>query len=440
MTTGFRFGTDGLRGRVGSEIDEDLLWRLGVAAATRLGSPEIVVGRDTRESGPSLSAALVDGFVAGGARVCDLGVAPTPAVARVAASRGVAGAIVTASHNPYHDNGVKLLARGGTKLDDSTEDAISYAVGSVSGSRRRSVVEGCAPWREAYLDHVLSGTPRDSLRGFSVVLDCANGAFAGLAGEAIAALGADVVEICAEPDGRNINDGCGATAPGSLSSSVRLHGADLGFAFDGDGDRVVAVDHLGEVVDGDRLIALAAIDLDERNQLPGRGVVVTVMTNSGFHTAMHERGIEVVTTPVGDRSVLEGLERNGFVLGGEQSGHIVFRDRVTTGDGLLAAVTLLDVLRRSGRRLHDVAAGVMHALPQVVRSVEVARTDGVESALAADVSAATAELRGVGRILLRASGTEPKVRVMVEAADDETAVRLADRLASVARDRLGEPR
>lgn len=440
MTTGFRFGTDGLRGRVGSEIDEDLLWRLGVAAATRLGSPEIVVGRDTRESGPSLSAALVDGFVAGGARVCDLGVAPTPVVARVAASRGVAGAIVTASHNPFGDNGVKLLAHGGTKLDDQTEDAIALAVGSVNGTRRHVAVERCAPWREAYLDFVLAGTPRDSLHGVSVVLDCANGAFSGLAGEAIAALGADVVEISAEPDGRNINHGCGATAPASLASSVRLHGADLGFAFDGDGDRVVAVDHLGEVVDGDRLIALAAIDLDERNLLPGRGVVVTVMTNSGFHTAMHARGIEVVTTPVGDRSVLEGLERNGYVLGGEQSGHIVFRDRATTGDGLLAAVSLLDVLRRSGRRLHDVAAEVMHALPQVIRSVEVARTDGVESALATEVSEAVAELGGVGRILLRASGTEPKVRVMVEAADDETAVRLADRLASAARERLGGPR
>jgi len=440
VTTEFRFGTDGLRGRVGSTIDDDLLWRLGVAAAPLLGSPEIVVGRDTRESGPALSAALVDGFVAGGARVCDMGVAPTPAVARVAASRGVAGAIVTASHNPFHDNGVKLLARGGTKLDDATEDAIATAVGSVSGTRRYSEVGSCAPWRAGYLEYVLGGTPRESMRGTSVVVDCANGAFSGLAGEALASLGADVVEISAEPNGRNINDGCGATTPTALASSVRLHGADLGFAFDGDGDRVVAVDHLGEVVDGDRLIALAALDLDERGILPGRGVVVTVMTNSGFHTAMRARGIEVVTTPVGDRSVLEGLERHGFALGGEQSGHVVFRDRATTGDGLLAAVVILDLLRRSGRRLHDLAAEVMNALPQVIRSVEVAVTDGVESSLATEVSEATAELGGVGRIVLRASGTEPKVRVMVEAADAETAVRLADRLASVARERLGGPR
>lgn len=436
MARSVRFGTDGLRGRVGTEIDEELLWAVGVAAAGRLGSPEVVVGRDTRESGAALTAALADGLVAGGARVCDLGVAPTPAVAHVAASRDVAGAVVTASHNPYADNGVKLLGRGGRKLDDRTEEEIAAAASAVTAAREVRTSSVCPDWRADYLSHVVVGVAPGSLRGLTVVLDCANGAHSGLAARAVASLGATVIAVSDEPDGRNINDGCGATAPGALASAVTLRRADVGLAFDGDGDRVLAVDHLGHVVDGDRILALAAIDLAARGMLDGGGVVVTVMTNSGFHEAMRRRGIEVVTTPVGDRSVLDALDRRGFALGGEQSGHLVYRRRATTGDGLLAGIALLDIVRRAGEPLSVLARDAMQALPQVVRNVETVDKHRVEQVLADEVERATAELDGVGRVLLRASGTEPVVRVMVEAADHETATRLADRLATAVRERL----
>lgn len=437
MTRSVRFGTDGLRGRVGAEIDEELFWAVGVAAAGRLGSLEIVVGRDTRESGAALTAALADGLVAGGASVCDLGVAPTPAVAHVAASRDVAGAVVTASHNPFHDNGVKLLGRGGRKLDDLAEAGVAQAVSGVTRSRERRDVPACAEWRDEYLAHVVEGVAPGSLDGMTVVLDCANGAHSGLAARAVAGLGATVLAVSDEPDGRNINDGCGATAPAGLASAVALHGADVGLAFDGDGDRVLAVDERGRVVDGDRLLALAAFDLDSRGELDGRGVAVTVMTNSGFHDAMRRRGIEVVTTPVGDRSVLEALDRHGLSLGGEQSGHLVYRRRATTGDGLLAGVALLDLLRRSGKPLSVLAHDSMRALPQVIRNVETQDKHRVDEVFADEVERATAELDGIGRVLLRASGTEPLVRVMVEAADEGTATRLADRLATAVRERLG---
>lgn len=440
MTTIPRFGTDGLRGRVGAEINEDLFWKVGLAAAPSLGSSEVVIGRDTRESGESLAAALADGLSAGGALVCDLGVVPTPAVAHVAATRDVAGAVITASHNPHHDNGVKLLTRGGRKLDDADERAIVEAMAKPAGPRARAVLRDCGPWRDGYVEHLLEGISPDAGRGVKVVLDCANGAFSGLAPEVCAALGATVIVVHDDPDGRNINAECGATAPGSLSEAVRLHGADLGFAFDGDGDRVVAVDSDGLVVDGDRLIALTAIDLDARGGLDGHGVVVTVMTNSGFHAAMSARGIRVVSTPVGDRHVLAALDEHGFVLGGEQSGHLVFRRRATTGDGLLAAVTLIDLLHRRGVDLHDAARDVMEALPQEIRNVTVADKSRVPEALADEIERATAELAGVGRVLVRPSGTEQTVRVMVEASDVTTASALADRLATIARERLGEPR
>jgi phosphoglucosamine mutase len=445
-----RFGTDGVRGVAGSELTPELALALGRAAARELGQPggSFLVGRDTRRSGPLLVAALSAGLAAEGLDVVDLGVIPTPGVAALGAAYGVPGAVVSASHNPYADNGIKLFAAGGTKLTAEVEARVERDLHDP-----RSTTAGWAgpslgtvgPDPEGlgwYRRQVVASLEGRRLDGVRVVVDCGHGASVVTAVEVLGAAGAEVVEVIGDaPDGTNINAGCGSTDPSRLMAAVLAQGADAGLAFDGDADRVIAVDGAGTVIDGDRLIALCAIDLRHRNRLAGDTVVVTVMTNLGFHLAMAREGIAVVQTPVGDRHVLEALDRGGWSLGGEQSGHLIFRQLATTGDGVLSGLQVLDVMARSGRSLADLAASAMDRLPQVLHNVSVFDLDGLADATAVwdEVRAVEAEMEGEGRVLLRPSGTERLVRVMVEAPTVELAGQAAHRLAAVVADALGAP-
>lgn len=436
-----RFGTDGVRGVANVELTAEFALALGRAAGRVLGGSLAVVGGDTRRSTPMLEAALVAGLAAEGVEVIGLGVVPTPAVAFHAARLGAMGAMVSASHNPHHDNGIKLFAAGGLKLPDAVERQIETVLDTIrtgglvgsagepgavvdasSGERHRELVAG-------YLDHVLAAIEDRTLGGLRLVVDAANGAASETAGELFTRAGAEVIVVHADPDGRNINAGCGATDTGSLSRAVVEHGAHLGLALDGDADRLIAVDERGEVVDGDHVIAVCAADLRARGRLRHDTVVVTVMANLGFRRAMRAAGIEVVETPVGDRYVLEALERGGYSLGGEQSGHVIFREISSTGDGALTGLVLADVLTRSGRPMSALAGSAMTRLPQVLRNVAVdERVPDVAERLADEIAAASAELGDDGRVLVRASGTEPLIRVMVEATTAEQAAAVADDL------------
>ncbi len=430
-----RFGTDGVRGRALTELTEADVAAVARAAASVLGTGRWLIGRDTRESGPVLEAAVAAGLCAAGAEPVSVGVLPTPALAVLSAAWDCPAVMITASHNPFHDNGVKVFARGGAKLADDVERAIEAAIAPVDAAPGPlASTDGLTHYRH----HVVGLFPAGALAGLRLVLDCANGAMSAIAPEVARALGAEVSVIHAEPDGRNINHECGATHPQSLVEAVRREGADVGLAFDGDGDRVIAVDERGEVVDGDRMIALAALQLQAAGALAGDAVVVTVMSNLGFHRAMRAAGIDVVVTPVGDRYVLEALAAGGYSVGGEQSGHIVYPDAATTGDGLLAGLRLAHHVRERGVSLHELAAGVMTAFPQVLVNVAVAeRHPSIAAEMAAEIAGAEAELGGDGRVLVRASGTEPLVRVMVEAPTRELADSTAAGLAGIVRARFG---
>ncbi len=427
-----------MRGRALTELTVEYVGALGRAAADVLGAGEWLIGRDTRESGPALEQALVDGLRAAGALPLRLGVLPTPALAYLSARHGSPAAMITASHNKYRDNGVKIFAVGGLKLTADIERAIEAAMGpDPQSSCIDQDVHSSAAAAE-YCDYLVQTNPPDSLRGLRIVVDCANGAMFEAAPDATRRLGADVIVIHAEPDGRNINDHCGATHPASLSAAVVAHQADLGLAFDGDGDRLIAVDQFGTVVDGDRMLALAALQLRDQGQLTNDTVVVTVMSNLGFHKAMHDAGINVVTTAVGDRAVLEALDAGDYALGGEQSGHIIYRHLATTGDGLLAGLRLAAFTLGSGRSLAEMAGSVMTSYPQVLVNVTVReRHPHVDVDLANEIAAAEASLDGEGRILVRPSGTEPLIRVMVEAASQSLAQTTADELAKVVMARFG---
>ena len=429
-----KFGTDGVRGVALTELTTEYAAALGRAAAEVVGGGQWLIGRDTRESGPALEAAVVAGLAAGGAAPISVGMVPTPVLAWLAAQHGCPAAMITASHNPWHDNGVKIFGTGGVKLVDEVERAIETALrfDDTPVPHTPAMIDE----RDRYVMHLVDA--HGSLRGLRVVLDCANGAMSDVAPAVFTALGADVTVVHAAPDGRNINDHCGATHTASLAASVVAEGAAMGLAFDGDGDRVIAVDHLGRVVDGDRLIALAALQLREAGELHGDTVVVTVMSNIGFHRAMAAAGIEVVTTSVGDRYVLEALDAGGFSVGGEQSGHIIYRHLATTGDGLLAGLRLAEYVHGHHRSLANLAADVMVGYPQVLVNVKVAdRHPHAAEELASEIAEAEQLLRGDGRILVRASGTEPLIRVMVEAAADDLARSVADRLAAVVHARFG---
>jgi phosphoglucosamine mutase len=449
-----RFGTDGVRGVANAELTPELVLALGRAAARVLGSSSsegastFVVGRDTRRSGPLLQAALAAGLASEGADVVDLGVLPTPGVAHVSASRGLPAAVLSASHNPFPDNGIKLFAAGGRKLDDATEDRLEAELARILEAGSGPLPTGAAVGTllsdpsglAEYGRHLLSCLEGRRLVPLRVVLDCAHGAAVTTAPDAFRAAGAEVLAVIGDaPDGQNINRACGSTDPSALARAVVELGADAGLAFDGDADRLIAVDAEGQVVDGDRILALFATDLAERQELGGNTVVVTVMTNLGFHHAMEAAGIAVHQTQVGDRYVLEALEANGWALGGEQSGHIVFRSLATTGDGVLSALLLLDLVARRGRPLADLAAQAMRRLPQVLRNVAVSDRDGLADAqeVWAEVAGIERDLGHDGRVLLRASGTEQLVRVMVEARTQAEAEVAAERLATVVARSLG---
>ena len=446
-----RFGTDGVRGLANVELTPELALALGRAAARVLGAGRsFVLARDTRRSGPMLEAALAAGLAAEGADVVLAGVLPTPGAAYLSARRDCPAAVISASHNPFPDNGIKFFMPGGRKLTDEVEDRLEDELDRILGGETPTIrVEGTAVGTarldegalreyETWILTTLEGRRLDGLR---VVIDCGNGAAAVAAPWVLTQLGAKVdnLAVGAEPDGTNINAGCGSTDPGLLQAEVAATGAAAGLAFDGDADRLVAVDERGRLVDGDHLLAIAALDLRARGRLRHDTVVATVMANLGFHQAMAAEGIRVETTPVGDRYVLEAMEAGGFSLGGEQSGHMIFRDLATTGDGLLSGLILLDVLARSGRPLSELASVVVK-LPQVLRNVRVADRAGLPDATTfwAEVAAVEAELAAAGRVLVRPSGTEPVVRIMVEAPTEETATGYTDRLEAALTAALGE--
>ncbi|MCY4664858.1 MAG: phosphoglucosamine mutase [Acidimicrobiaceae bacterium] len=427
------FGTDGVRGDARGELTPEFVETLGWAAAGVLGRDRLAVGRDPRASGPDLVGAFCRGVRRAGGAAVDLGVVPTPAVARWCQDEQVAGAMVSASHNPWHDNGVKLFAPGGRKLDDEAQREIERRLAAVRDAPQSGAatpadaVSGPEEGAKALSRHVqavaASIEGRD-LEGLRIVVDTANGAAYRSGPECLRVLGADIETIHASPDGYNINDGCGSLHPERLQAAVVSLGADAGVAFDGDADRVLAVDGRGDLVDGDQILAVCAIDRARRGRLGESAVVVTVMANLGLRQAMAARGIDVVETPVGDRHVLGALEDRGLVLGGEQSGHLIFRDLATTGDGPLTAVQLLDAVKRSGRSLRDLAAAAMTRMPQVLIGVPLpapARSADLDATLSPIAAAAEGRLGDSGRVLVRPSGTEPLVRVMVEATDLDTA-------------------
>jgi len=429
------FGTDGVRGEAGTFLDAELATALGRAATASLEAarPQVLIVRDTRESGPMLEAALAAGVAAAGGEALLGGVLPTPAAAILVRRLGLdLAAVVSASHNPYRDNGIKFFSARGTKLGDELEQRIESLLETAPAATEPGRVRELQGGLEDYLRELESAFPLD-LSGRRVVLDCANGA-THRAGPAIfERLGAAVEAIGVDPDGRNINAGCGSTHIGPLAERVVGSGAEIGFAFDGDGDRVLAVDGDGRVHDGDELIALAARGRAARGELGG-GVVVTVMSNFGFHRAMAEAGIEVAVTPVGDRHVIDEMLRRQWSLGGEQSGHIIASDFAVTGDGIAAALMTMRELGAAPLA----AAAPMRKLPQTLVNVEVAEREAIAGADAvwAAVEREAEALAGRGRVLLRPSGTEPLVRVMVEAPSAEEAEAVCARLADLVRREL----
>jgi phosphoglucosamine mutase len=442
------FGTDGVRGVANRDLTAELALDLSVAAAHVLGKagvsprhrPSAVVGRDPRASGEFLEAAVVGGLASAGIDVRRLGVLPTPGVAYLtAATEADFGVMISASHNPMPDNGIKFFARGGLKLEDAVEDRIEGEIRKawtrpVGAEVGRIVDEADAEAR--YVAH-LAATVTSSLAGLKVVVDCAEGAASLTAPHVFRELGAEVVAIHDQPDGLNINHGCGSTHLDSLRRAVVEHGADAGFGLDGDADRCLAVDSTGQVVDGDQLLAVLALAMRDGGTLRDDTVVATVMSNLGFLHAMRDEGIHVITTAVGDRYVLEAMRGGGFVLGGEQSGHVIMSDYATTGDGVLAAIHVAERMASTGKSLAELAA-VMHRLPQTmvnVPDVDKARAHSDETVQTA-VREAESELGDSGRVLLRPSGTEPLVRVMVEAESAEQADALAHRLADVVKSSL----
>ncbi|MGB8940884.1 MAG: phosphoglucosamine mutase [Streptomyces sp.] len=448
------FGTDGVRGVANADLTAELALGLSVAAAHVLGEvgtfeghrPVAVVGRDPRASGEFLEAAVVAGLASAGVDVQLVGVLPTPAVAHLTGALGAdLGVMLSASHNAMPDNGIKFFARGGHKLADELEDRIE----SVYEEHRTG-----APWQrptgagvgrvtmydqglDQYVAHLLGVLP-NRLDGLKIVLDEAHGAAARVSPEAFARAGAEIITIGAKPDGLNINDGCGSTHLGLLKAAVVEYGADFGVAHDGDADRCLAVDHTGAEVDGDQILAVLALAMREHGTLRSDTVVATVMSNLGFKIAMEREGLAFVQTAVGDRYVLESMKEHGFALGGEQSGHVIILDHATTGDGTLTGLLLAARVAETGRSLAELA-GVMERLPQVLINVPDVDKSRVSTSaeLTAAVAEAERELGETGRVLLRSSGTEPLVRVMVEAADIEQARSVAGRLADVVKSALG---
>ncbi len=439
------FGTDGVRGVAGHDLTACLAMDLGVAAAAVLGrasvtggpsAPSAVIGRDPRASGPFLEAAVVAGLASVGVDVLRLGVIPTPGVAYLTRALGADfGVVISASHNPAKDNGIKFFGRGGVKLPDATEDEIEAALGQDREpcARFGRVVESGAE-QERYVDHLLATMlpgPALPLAGMRVVVDCAHGAAYQVAPRALRRAGAEVIAIGAEPDGLNINEGCGSTCLEAVAAAVVAHGADAGIAYDGDADRCLAVDADGQPLDGDQILTVLATELKESGRLARDAVVVTVMSNLGFHVAMREAGIAVIETPVGDKHVSAAMRDGGYVLGGEQSGHIIVIEHATTGDGVLTSLQFLAAVNRRGV---SVAAATtrMRRYPQVLVNVP-GDASRLGPRVDAAVSAAASQLGDKGRVLVRPSGTEPAIRLMVQAEDARLAERVIGQLAGEVR-------
>ena len=438
------FGTDGIRGVANVDLRPPLAYALGRAVAHRLapGGGAIVVGQDTRRSCDMLTAAIVAGATSMGADVHRLGVVPTPALAHVAASGDFRAAVmVSASHNPADDNGLKVLDDRGVKLDDEVEDELERLIlgadelaSPTNAETGREIPAG--PLIEGYVAH-RGGLAERIGRRFHIVLDCANGSAGIVAPAILARTGGRVDAIFNEPDGTNINLGCGATDPQALAREVVARGADIGFALDGDGDRLIAVDHEGRVVDGDRVLGILALDRLSRGALPGRALVVSILSNGGLVSAVEGAGGTVVRTPVGDKYILEGMLVENAALGGEKSGHVIVREHSTSGDGVLTALQILDVMARSGRSLAELAAAIP-LLPQEQRNVAVRHREQWESdpTLRDAIMEAERRLAGRGRVVVRPSGTEPTLRIMVEGEDGALVAALADSLAALAVERL----
>jgi phosphoglucosamine mutase len=447
------FGTDGVRGLANQEITVELAVSLAQAASVVLGKgrfadgrrasgrrPVGVIARDPRVSGEFIAAAVAAGFASSGVDVLDAGIIPTPAAAFLIGDiKADFGVVISASHNPAPDNGIKFFAVGGTKLPDEVEDRIEAALGEkklaptgVEVGRIRRFADA----EDRYVVHLLSTLPH-RLDGIHVVLDCAHGAAAGISPEVFTDAGAKVTVIGADPDGYNINDGVGSTHLDVLAAAVLEHGADVGIAHDGDADRCLAVDHLGRVVDGDQIMAIIALSMKERGLLRENTLVATVMSNLGLRVAMAEHDITVLQTAVGDRYVLEALNERGLSLGGEQSGHVIMSDFATTGDGILTGLHLVAEMARTGKTLAELAS-VMTVYPQVMVNVRGVDHHSLRSdeVIAVAVAAAEERLGDTGRVLLRPSGTEPLVRVMVEAAEQSLAEEIAESLAAIVRERL----
>ncbi|MGC8480623.1 MAG: phosphoglucosamine mutase [Acidimicrobiales bacterium] len=433
------FGTDGIRGVANTELTPEIALGLGRAVVELFNARTVLVGRDTRLSGDMLASAFAAGVTSQGAEVHNLSVLPTGGIAFAAALRGAPAAVISASHNPFADNGIKIFDAKGRKLHDDVEERLEHRLTELLSGvnvERSTSVGRIVRDRvdEEYLQFLATSFTARSAGGFRLVIDCANGAASEIAPSLFESLGFEIVEVIGvEPDGRNINAGVGSTDVGLLREAVVSGSADLGLAFDGDADRLVAVDDEGEIIDGDVLLALFAQDLDALGALRGGMVVATIMSNLGLEIALDRAGISLLRCPVGDRYVLEKMEQHDVMLGGEQSGHIIFRDEATTGDGLLSAVKLVDLVVRRGERLSRLRKEAMVRLPQVLLNLRVDDPRGVMDAasVVAVVDEGIRELGADGRIIVRASGTEPKIRVMVEAPTYERAHSMAERIGNV---------
>ena len=437
-----KFGTDGVRGEFGTELTTSYVAALARAAAKVLQCQLVVIGRDTRESGLALEVAIAESLTQLGVEVHLMGVAPTPAIAHAAATGDLVAFAITASHNRYSDNGVKIFGNGGRKLSDDEESRIEAELANelakeTAGSAVADQGTSHPEYLEKYCAALIATVPKNALAKLHIALDCANGALSNVAPDVFGALGATVSTIHAAPNGQNINHECGATNPATLGEVVKNVKAHVGIAFDGDGDRLIAIDNTGSIVDGDHLLAISAREMKRNGTLRNNKVAVTVMTNIGFHRAMTQAAIEVITTPVGDRSILAAIKDNDLSLGGEQSGHIIYHDLATTGDGLLAAIRLAVLVANSEQTFSQIASDAMTSFPQVLINVRVAkRTENIEQIFAEEILQAEKTLADNGRVLVRPSGTEPVVRVMVEASQHEIAESVATTLANAITARL----
>jgi phosphoglucosamine mutase len=444
------FGTDGVRGEANLELTPELAYRLGRAATLFFGEdtqqPVILIGRDTRISGQMFEAALAAGICSAGGKAVATGVIPTPAIAYLAKKmQAQAGIVISASHNPFYDNGIKFFGGDGYKLPDDVEDQLEALVHSIAKDdqlyRASGAKVGTVEYRhdlvKEYIDFV-TATTKERFEGMKVVLDCANGAAYEAMPTILRRLGAEVVVLHNKPNGKNINDHCGSTHLDVIQQAVVEHHADLGIAHDGDADRCLCVDEKGEIIDGDRILVMCAVEMMKSGTLKGNTVVSTVMANIGFHQAIKEAGGRVEVTAVGDRYVLENMLANGYNLGGEQSGHVIFSEFSTTGDGLITGLQVLSSVKRSGKKA-SALSGLMKSYPQLLVNMRVATKDGWEEneAIAQSIAEGNQELGDSGRILVRASGTEPLIRVMAEGPDQQQLDVICNRIAAVVKKEQG---